>query len=113
MLCATESARMCNRTVAGHTHYPDDLFAGIERSNTPETTYRKVEHRQSNAIRFEGGSWLMFRPMNKNTKRSAYEIEENGHHYLMLVDARIPYCNQFGRAIEGQTSIIVYKLKDN
>ncbi len=112
MISATESARVCVKTVPGITHYPDDLVAGIDLSKEPETVYRKVEHRQSNAIRFEGGSWLQFRPMNKHTKRTAYEIEENGGHFLMLIDKRVPYENQFGTPISGQTTIMIYKLKD-
>ncbi len=111
MLCATESACISNKTVPGISHAPEALFANVRREGALKGIYRKVEHRQSNAIRFEGGSWLMFKPLNKHTKRTAYEIEESGIRYLMLIDIRVPYENQFGTPIEGQTAVLLYKLK--
>lgn len=109
--CASESVRVCNKTIPGITHYADDLVAEIDLSKEPETGFRKVIHRQSNAIRFEGGSWLQFRPMNKHTKRAAYEIEDNSGHFLMLIDKRMPYENQFGTTVAAQTTVMIYKLK--
>lgn len=111
LLCATESARISNKTIPGVNHTPDDIFVDIMCKVCPAETYRKVEHRQSNAIRFEGGSWLMFKPLNKHTKRTAYEHEDNGQLFLMLIDSRKAYENPFGTPIEEQTTVLLYKLK--
>lgn len=110
-LCDNKSARIANVTVkvTGGAFVPTTYFIEQELAKVETLNFRSVEHRQTNAIRFVGGSWLMFdRP--KHTNRQCYSISIGETEYLLMVTHREPYTNDFGTPITEQSSVLIYQI---
>lgn len=104
------SAKIGAPRYSGNVEVDDTVVAKLA-NEVKEERYRKVIHRQSNAIKFENGSWLFFdKPKNCNS-RKAYLYEINGETYVSLIDHRSAYNNAFGTSISEQTIALIYKLE--
>jgi hypothetical protein len=73
--------------------------------------FRVVEHTQTNGMMFEGGSWLMYRKRPHVDSRTTYKTEIDGKTYIILVDHRPAYQNQFGTQINEQAYALLYQLQ--
>ena len=80
-------------------------------NDAKEEKFRKIVHRQSNAIKFEDDSWLYFDKPKNCDSRKAYLYEINGETYVSLIDHRPAYNNAFGTSIREQTIALIYKLE--
>lgn len=89
----------------------DDAVVVKLANEVKEVKYRKVVHRQSNAIKFENDSWLFFNKPKNCDSRKAYLYEINGETYVSLIDHRPSYNNAFGTSVSEQTKALIYKLE--
>lgn len=110
-LCDNKSARIASVSVktTGGAFVPDYHFIEQELAKVETLKFRTVEHRQSNAIRFVGGSWLMF-DKPKRTNRQCYSITIGETEYLLMVTHREPGTNDFGTPISEWYSVLMYQI---
>ncbi len=104
------SARIGAPRYSGNVEVDDAVVAKLA-DEVKEDKYRKVIHRQSNAIKFEDDSWLYFDKPKNCDSRKAYLYEINGETYVSLIDHRSAYNNAFGTSISEQTIALIYKLE--
>lgn len=104
------SAKIGAPHYSGNVEVDDAVVAKLANEVKTEK-FRKVVHRQSNAIRFEDDSWLFFDKPKNCDSRKAYLYEINGVTYVSLIDHRPAYNNAFGTFISEQTIALIYKLE--
>lgn len=110
LLSEHESARICRQVIKGSEYEPLDADLDEALKASGPINFRKVEHTQSNAIRFTGGSWLMFKtPAHVHRKCYAGVCDE--HQYLVSVEYREAYKNGFGTPIAEQNTVLIYQLR--
>lgn len=104
------SARIGAPRYSGNVEINDAVVARLA-NDVKEEKFRKIVHRQSNAIKFEDDSWLFFNKPKNCDSRKAYQYEINGETYVSLIDHRPAYNNAFGTSIREQTIALIYKLE--
>ncbi len=111
-LCDNESARIGRfvKKATGGPYIPTTHFLEeiIEESGTPY--FRTVEHRQTNAIRFSGGSWLEFNK-SKHVSRRCYAEKWHDKEFIIMVDHQEPYTDDFGTSVREQSVLLIYMLR--
>lgn len=110
LLTSHQSARIGRQFINGPKHVPCDADVAEAVKTAGDLNFRSVEHTQTNAIRFTGGSWLMFK-CPAHTKRTCYACTMDGVQYLVSVNYRESYENGFGTPIAEQNIIIIYQLR--
>ena len=110
LLSSHESARIGRQFIKGPEYEPLDADLGEALKTAGPLNFRKLEHTQSNAIRFTGGSWLMFKTPT-HVRRKCYAGTFDGSQYLVSVEYREPYENDFGRLIAEQNTVLIYQLR--
>lgn len=106
------SAKIGAPRYSGNAEINDAVVARLANDvkDVKEEKFRKVVHRQSNAIKFEDDSWLFFDKPKNCDSRKAYLYEIKGETYVSLIDHRPAYNNAFGISIREQTIVLIYKL---
>ncbi len=83
---------------SGNVDVDDAVVVKLAKEVNSEK-YRKVIHRQSNAIKFEDDSWFFFDKPKNCDSRKAYLYKINGETFVSLIDHRPVYNNAFGTQI--------------